>query len=155
MASIRGLQSLVGKLREMAAKASKESNVSAIVGYTASYAVYVHENVEMKWKGLPRSGEVRMLSGAGGERTVTTGHAKGKGKGFYWGPHGQAKFLEQPMRELSNSGEFSRIIFKALSQKKTMAQALLLAGLKLQRDSQKLVPVEFGNLRASAFTRLE
>lgn len=32
--------------------------------------------------------------------------------------------------------------------------ALLRAGLKLQRASQKIVPVQFENLKASAFTRL-
>jgi hypothetical protein len=32
---------------------------------------------------------------------------------------------------------------------------LLLGGLFLQRESMKLCPVEFGNLRASAFTRKE
>lgn len=36
-----------------------------------------------------------------------------------------------------------------------MAQALLLAGLRLQRESQLLCPVLTGNLRNSAFTRVE
>ena len=36
-----------------------------------------------------------------------------------------------------------------------LAQALLAAGLRLQRESQMLVPIDTGNLRASAFTRLE
>lgn len=34
-----------------------------------------------------------------------------------------------------------------------VARGLKLAGLFLQRESQKLVPVEFGLLKASAFTR--
>jgi len=52
------------------------------VGYTASYAMFVHENVEMKLRGLPRQGK----------------GAKGK----YWDPQGrgQAKFLEEPARRL-------------------------------------------------------
>jgi hypothetical protein len=52
------------------------------VGYTASYALYVHEAVGMKLKGLPRTGP-----GA---------------KGSYWDPQGQgqAKFLEEPARRL-------------------------------------------------------
>lgn len=51
------------------------------VGYTAYYAMYVHENVEMKGKGLPR---------------------KAPSKGNYWDPagRGQAKFLEEPARRL-------------------------------------------------------
>jgi len=50
------------------------------VGYTALYAIYVHEAVGMKLKGLPRP----------------------KGRGKYWDPQGraQAKFLEEPARRL-------------------------------------------------------
>lgn len=50
------------------------------VGYTAAYAPFVHENVEMKWRGLPRD--------------------KPQGT-VYWGPQPQAgaKFLERPARE--------------------------------------------------------
>lgn len=49
------------------------------VGYTAAYAMYVHENVEMKLKGQPR---------------------RPPAKGNYWDPpgRGQAKFLEAPAR---------------------------------------------------------
>ena len=36
-----------------------------------------------------------------------------------------------------------------------MGQAMLKAGLFLQAASQRLCPVDTGNLRASAFTRLE
>ena len=48
------------------------------VGYTAAYAIFVHENVEMKLKGQPRPG----------------------GRGRFWDPQGrgQAKFLEEPAR---------------------------------------------------------
>jgi hypothetical protein len=47
------------------------------VGYTASYATYVHENLEMKWRGKPRR----------------------SGIGEYWGPHGESKFLEKAFNE--------------------------------------------------------
>jgi hypothetical protein len=51
------------------------------VGYTAYYAIYVHEAVEMKLKGQPRPPPHH---------------------GHYWDPQGrgQAKFLEEPMRRL-------------------------------------------------------
>lgn len=54
------------------------------VGYTANYALYVHEAVGMKLKGQKRTG-----FGA---------------KGKYWDPQGraQAKFLEQPARTLTS-----------------------------------------------------
>lgn len=56
----------------------KGFNTVANVGYTATYAIYVHENVEMRGRGLPRP----------------------SGKGNYWDPagRGQAKFLEFPAR---------------------------------------------------------
>jgi hypothetical protein len=47
------------------------------VGYTAEYAAYVHENLEMKLKGEPRA----------------------SGRGVYWGPKGESKFLEKTVRE--------------------------------------------------------
>lgn len=68
-------------------------------------------------------------------------------------PIGQAKFLEQPARTMAS--ELSQYIKNALKAKKTLSQALLLAGLKLQAASQKLVPVKTGALKGSAFTRLE
>lgn len=68
---------------------------------------------------------------------------------------GQAKYLEQPARELSNTGELSKIITNAVKKGIKLGKALLLAGLRIQRESQKLVPIDTGNLRASAFTRQE
>lgn len=58
----------------------KGFDTRATVAYTAPYAVYVHEAVEMKLKGKPRP----------------------KNRGRYWDPQGQAtaKFLENPAKEL-------------------------------------------------------
>ena len=70
-------------------------------------------------------------------------------------PVGQAKFLEQPARQLSNDGTLGAIVSAAMREKKTMAQGLLLAGLRLQRESQHLTPVDTGALKGSAFTELE
>ncbi len=105
--------------------------VTVAVGYEAAYAINVHENVEMKWRGLPRK----------------------SGIGEYWGPHGQAKFLEHPAR--ANADHYRQIVNDVLNRGGTMEQALMTAGLQLQRDSQQLVPVEYGNLKASAFTEVE
>lgn len=132
MAEIKNLERLVAKLRQKAAQAKVDGDASVVVGYTAAYALYVHENTQMKLKGQPRP--------------------KGK-PGVYWGPSGQAKFLEQPARTLQP--ELAKIILTAKQRGLPLAQALLLAGLRLQRESQRLVPVVTGNLRASAFTRLE
>jgi len=66
---------------------------------------------------------------------------------------GQAKFLEQPARTLGK--ELASIVKQALAKGKSLGMALLLAGLRLQRESQKLVPVDTGALKNSAFTRME
>jgi len=132
MAKVENLERLVAKLHKKAADAKVDGDASVIVGYTANYALYVHENIQMKLQGQPRpAGQ----------------------PGVYWGPKGQAKFLEQPARTMRD--ELARIIREAKKKGSTLAQAFLLAGLRLQRESQQLVPVVTGNLRASAFTRLE
>jgi hypothetical protein len=68
---------------------------------------------------------------------------------------GEAKFLEKPARELSENGDLTLIIYNAWRQGKTMAEALVLAGLRLQREAQDRCPVKTGALKASAFTRLD
>lgn len=136
MPKIENVKALTDKLRDMAAKAVKEKTGSVVVGYTASYALYVHENMEMKWKGEPR---------------------KKPHKGRYWDPQDKAgpKFLEGPARELADTGIFTQILVKAVQAGKTVMQGLLLAGLRLQRESMLRVPVDTGNLKNSAFTRIE
>lgn len=146
MARIEGINGVLTALR---GKAKGMEDAAVVVGYTASYAMAVHENIEMKWRGLPRSGEVRYA--APGQ--VTTGHESTGRAGLYWGPAGQAKFLEGPAREMGD--ELGRITSEAVKRGKTFAQGLVLAGLRLQRESQKRVPVDTGNLRGSAFTRQE
>lgn len=130
MAKVENIESLIAKLKARAAK--YEPEVSVIVGYTSAVALFVHENREAKWKGKPRR----------------------SGIGVYWGPslYGPG-FLLGPARYLSK--ELAKIINTALKGGAKVRDALLLAGLRLQRESQKLVPVEHGNLRATAFTRID
>ncbi len=67
-----------GVLRASAyTRLSIEDPNSVEVGYTASYALSVHENMEQTLKGQPRP----------------------SGIGVYWGPHGQPKFLESAARD--------------------------------------------------------
>lgn len=70
-------------------------------------------------------------------------------------PGKQAKFLESPARTLSNTGQLGKIMEKTVKRGGTVQQGLLLAGMAVQRASQKIVPIDTGNLRASAFTALE
>ena len=65
---------------------------------------------------------------------------------------GQAKFLEQPAREMRSA--LAAGVQKDMKVGLTLEQALLRAGLKLQAASQSLVPVDTGNLRAGAFTEI-
>lgn len=68
-------------------------------------------------------------------------------------PVGQPKFLEQPARVLEP--ELAEMIRTAMERGVSLTQALLMAGLRLQRESQLLCPVDTGALKASAFTEVE
>ena len=123
-----------------AAKRYGLAKPSVIVGYNANYAVFVHENTKMKWKGQPRKGK----------------HPSGqKKKGKYWDPQGrgQSKFLEKPARELQS--ELGDTVAKVTAKTKDLTMGLIVAGQRLQRESQKLVPVDTGNLKGSAFIAVE
>lgn len=64
-----------------------------------------------------------------------------------------AKYLETPYRQMMTS--MVQHIRDGLKARKPLAKLLMVEGLLLQRASQKLVPIDTGALRASAFTRLE
>jgi hypothetical protein len=117
---------------------------SVIVGFTAAYAIYVHEMIIGKPNPPKHDAQRRAMFASIRERE-SRGHVS-------WAV-GQPKFLEQPFKELRKV--FSTMIVEALKAGKTMAMALTLAGLRLQRESQLLCPVDTGALKASAFTRLE
>lgn len=69
-----------GNLKGSAYTRKAMGNANAVeVGFTADYAVYVHENTAQKLKGQPRP----------------------SGLGVYWGPSGGPKFLERAMNESS------------------------------------------------------
>jgi hypothetical protein len=117
LAAVEGTDKVLAALRGRVTRYGKQVNIAAVVGYTQSYAVYVHENLEA------------------------------------YHPVGQAKFLEQPARTLAP--ELAAIVREGLASDLTMEQSLLRAGLRLQRESQLLCPVDTGALRASAFTTIE
>ena len=71
-----------GNLKGSAFTRKVEGRQAVQVGYTASYAVFVHEDMEQSWKGKPRA----------------------SGLGVYWGPSGGPKYLENPLRELYANG---------------------------------------------------
>ncbi len=129
MAEIKGFDKVAAVLKAKAGKVGPTKVVVA-VGYTTNYALYVHEAVGMKLKGVPRP----------------------KGRGAYWDPQGKAgaKFLEGPARELSS--DLAKQIESMIVRGVKLEDALLTAGLRLQRESQQRVPVDTGTLKNSAFT---
>ncbi len=68
-------------------------------------------------------------------------------------PVGQAKFLEQPARELRS--ELGQIIVQVWNKTHNMEKALILAGIRLQREAQLRVPRDTTALRASAYTAVD
>jgi len=115
---ILGLPKVLRALEKLEHESKRKNNGNVIVGYSASYAVHVHEDMNAK-------------------------HNEGQ----------KAKYLEQPAREIQ--GELGTIIKGVVKGGGSVIQGLLVAGLRLQRESQKLVPVDTGNLKASAFTEKE
>ena len=130
---VLGLNKVIDALKRSATKHYLNPKCRVRVGFQAPGAWRLHENIEMAGAGKPRP----------------------SGIGVYWGPRGQAKFLESAARELDNDGTLAEIVKEALKQRKTLAQALLLGGLRVQREAQKRVPVEYGTLKNSAFTVVE
>lgn len=135
MAVVSQIEGVDAVIRSLDAEAKRQpKRVVVAVGYTAKYALFVHENREMKLKGQKR--------------------AKPR-KGRYWDPQGkaQAGYLETPARE--KQGRIGEIVQQTVQGGGTLQQGLVMAGLFLQRESQMIVPVDTGNLKGSAFTKVE
>ena len=151
MAEISGVKGVttviaqLGKLREKYSDQSAKGKCVS-VGFTAKYALFVHENLQGKPNPPKHAAQRRAMFAAMRERDER-GHVP-------W-TVGQPKFLEQPARELGNNGEFTRLILISLQKRRTLLQGLLVCGLRLQRESQILCPVDTSYLKASAFTRIE
>lgn len=140
--------------RSLGRKRNGAKNAAVTVGYKGEYALPLHENVEMKWRGLPRDRSARAQGANVNDRIVYTGYKPNKKLGLFWGPSGQAKFLEQPARQYKD--DMAAIARKVLRQKgATMVQALTMAGMFLQRKSMELVPRDTSALYSSAFTEVD
>lgn len=72
---------------------------------------------------------------------------------YHHAPPTQAKYLETPMRE--NGPQYQAMVEQGILNGLTLTQALMVAGIQLQQDSQFLCPVDTGYLRSSAFTEVE
>lgn len=121
--------------KNLQTKIKKLHNATVVVGYSAPYALYVHESIEMELEGEPRTSHI----------------------GVYWGQPtrlgGQAQFLLKPFIE--HKKDISNIVKNELRAGKTLRQALLTAGRILLKESKKLVPIETSKLRSSGFVHIE
>ena len=134
MPKLEGFVEVAAKLKKMANEAAQAQKLSCVIGYTAAYALFVHECVDEVLRGIPRPAP---------------------SKGLFWDPQGKAesKFLEGPAREFEKV--IAEIVAKTFQETGKLGKSLYMGGLFLQRQSMKRVPVDTGNLKASAFTRLE
>lgn len=62
----------------------------------------------------------------------------------------QAKYLEAPARQYADV--LREIVIVTFKRTHKLSEAMLLAGLRLQREAQKIVPIDTSALKASAFT---
>lgn len=125
---VEGFASIKRRLIQSAARFMDSPNQvkgAVIVGYTAQYAVRVHEDKEMQDRREARGG------------------------------NGQWKYLEKPARQLNDDGTLGKLVAETVKAGRTIEDGLVIAGLRIQRESQKLVPVDTGNLKGSAFTKKE
>ncbi len=118
---VTGLDQVRARLNRWVADTIEHAEQTVEVGFTAAYAIFVHENLEARHEPP-------------------------------WGKGGQAKFIEQPIRERQQ--ELADVITAAVKAGRTPLQAQLLAGLTLQGWAQALTPIDTGNLRASAYTKV-
>jgi hypothetical protein len=147
MVQIQRVNNLLGKLekRTRASKVGDDGNV--VVGYTAAYALFVHERPP----GAKMSDAQRKAMFAKFKEREKKGKKKKKRrKNKRRGP----KFLEGPAREMSNNPQ-TAVDIANMVPRGGLVKALLIKGLLLQRESQKRVPVDTGNLMNSAFTAVE
>ncbi len=118
MPKLEGVTEVKQQLQKLFRESKRENNVSVTVGYTADYAVFVHENMNAE-------------------------HTPGQ----------KAKYLEEPAEELAQ--ELGTIVAKVADKTGSLEKGLIIGGLRLQAASQRIVPVDTGNLKGSAFTRVE
>ena len=146
MPQIQGMKQLLRSLEKLERDSKRKDNGDVIVGYAASYAMRVHEDAkaEARRRLIVKKFRKNTAKNKGKKRTLVKVSGQRKP---------QWKFLEQPARELK--GEMALIVVRAVKAGVPLVKALLIAGLRLQRESQKLVPVDTGNLRGSAFTEKE
>lgn len=107
----------------------------ATLGFSAPYAIYVHENMEQKWRGLPR-------------------RPNPPKSGVYWGPAGEPKYLTRTLAAMRSSGRIRKIIVGTLDQGRSLREAVVGAMIEVIKEASLRVPVDTGLLRSSGFVQV-
>ncbi len=128
---IDGVAALNAQLKAMST--GVPSSVTCEVGFSAPYAIFVHEAVAMKLQGELRGGGW---------------------PGHYWDPQGvgRAKFLEQPSK--TERFEIELEVYEAYGNGKSWSNSLRAGGNYLLVAAQRLAPLRTGNLRRSGYCRI-
>lgn len=169
---VKTLSSQMKTLRKNLVGSASKDKVSVIVGYTAAYAIYVHEDLTKRHGKAYNDAYIKQE-----EEEITRGKNKGKtrvklswkrraielgydhdGKGGekkpkLRGENQTAQYLVIPARRLKPV--FPKIVTTAVANGASLLKALLITGRRLQRESQQIVPVDTGHLKATAFTKEE
>lgn len=128
----------------LSAKLAQAVSGTVLTGFATAYALAMHERTPGE-PNPPRSPRQRAAMMASIKEREERGHVP-------WSV-GQPKFLEAPAR--SNREKYLRIVADSLAKGLPLIVAVYNAGLDFQRDAQRLVPVDTGNLKNSAFTTRE
>lgn len=146
MAEMLNMTRLLRKLEKYERESMRKNNGNVVVGYTASYAVYVHENLEAA------HGEAFNAKHAA-EIAAGAGRKKGERRVMSRGAGQQAKFLEQPAREHSTT--IAQMVVNGMKNGASLMKSLLGAGHFLLAKSREIVPWQTGNLYRSGFVEEE
>lgn len=138
MAEVQRLSAVLRALSKEERKALREYSGSVAVSYYANYALYVHEN---------------MQAAHGTDYNERYADEIAAGKRSDRGAGQRAKFLEEPARRLQK--QMAEKIRLHIKNGGTLPQAMKKAGLLLQRESQRIVPIDTNNLRSRAKTEIE
>lgn len=130
----------LGPVRQaLRARQKGAKNIGYEIYYDAPYATFVHENLQMKLRGLRRRGKRE-----GNKPRLYPN---------YWDPlgQGQSKFLEEPARLMGQI--IGRFVAQWMLQGATMIQSMWRATLMMLEASKALVPIDTGKLKRSARAR--
>lgn len=127
---VQNLDRLQATLTRMGNRARSTTKRKVIVGFGVPYAMPVHEKTEMVLKGKPRP----------------------SGRGVFWGPHGEARFLENAARIKKRA--IARRIAQVTKSTHSITRGLYSGGVVLRDEAKRRVPVEYGDLKNSAYVRV-